>query len=294
MDSSDIFPANEQIALPPKLPEHAEEATGTVNLETVEDKSNESLEKSPDAIEILDESAKLITGSVVVMSAEVKPNRLKSCNSPVRGSSPSGSLASSLDGLAARLRDFDESHSLPPPSPRPSTRLPRSSPSSPAPSKKGKRPASASPIRRRLLSSPLLSRKPRKSRGESSDEEGLLQDDSSTNYRDLETFQKAQLRQKLKQKGGGISGHKSEAVRRELVMHNKAPMWNESSQVYQLDFGGRVTQESAKNFQIEFKGRQVMQFGRIDGNAYTLDFQYPFSALQAFAVALANVTQRLK
>lgn len=41
------------------------------------------------------------------------------------------------------------------------------------------------------------------------------------------------------------------------MMHNKAPMWNESSQVYQLDFGGRVTQESAKNFQIEFKGRQV-------------------------------------
>lgn len=61
----------------------------------------------------------------------------------------------------------------------------------------------------------------------------------------------------MKQKGGGICGHKSEAVRRELVMHNKAPMWNESSQVYQLDFGGRVTQESAKNFQIEFKGRQV-------------------------------------
>lgn len=124
-------------------------------------------------------------------------------------------------------------------------------------------------------------------------------------------------------------------------MHNKAPMWNENSQVYQLDFGGRVTQESAKNFQIEYHGKQVsesitlqilykmlkdvnlicdsilqwvedpsqkiylyvyiffiylqvMQFGRIDGNAYTLDFQYPFSALQAFAVALANVTQRLK
>lgn len=98
-------------------------------------------------------------------------------------------------------------------------------------------------------------------------------------------------------------------------MHNKAPMWNENSQVYQLDFGGRVTQESAKNFQIEFRGKQVivrnmwrfgsfsylssflfkvMQFGRIDGNAYTLDFQYPFSALQAFSVALANVTQRLK
>lgn len=43
-------------------------------------------------------------------------------------------------------------------------------------------------------------------------------------------------------------------------MHNKAPMWNESSQVYQLDFGGRVTQESAKNFQIEFRGKQVSLF----------------------------------
>lgn len=45
--------------------------------------------------------------------------------------------------------------------------------------------------------------------------------------------------------------------RRQLVMHNKAPMWNENSQVYQLDFGGRVTQESAKNFQIEYHGKQV-------------------------------------
>ncbi|XP_058145610.1 tubby-related protein 4 [Dasypus novemcinctus] len=78
------------------------------------------------------------------------------------------------------------------------------------------------------------------------------------------------------------------------VMANKQPLWNEATQVYQLDFGGRVTQESAKNFQIELEGRQVMQFGRIDGSAYVLDFQYPFSAVQAFAVALANVTQRLK
>ncbi|XP_059209872.1 tubby-related protein 4 [Centropristis striata] len=78
------------------------------------------------------------------------------------------------------------------------------------------------------------------------------------------------------------------------VMANKQPLWNEATQVYQLDFGGRVTQESAKNFQIELDGRQVMQFGRIDGNGYILDFQYPFSAVQAFAVALANVTQRLK
>lgn len=44
---------------------------------------------------------------------------------------------------------------------------------------------------------------------------------------------------------------------RVFVMHNKAPLWNENTQVYQLDFGGRVTQESAKNFQVELQGKQV-------------------------------------
>ena len=43
----------------------------------------------------------------------------------------------------------------------------------------------------------------------------------------------------------------------EFVMLNKSPIWNESTQVYQLDFGGRVTQESAKNFQIEHSKDQV-------------------------------------
>ncbi|XP_023327848.1 tubby-related protein 4-like [Eurytemora carolleeae] len=131
-------------------------------------------------------------------------------------------------------------------------------------------------------------------------------------YQNLETFQKQKLRQKLRKLNNietdpryfwtpssspRLSPRTNRMTRmcgKELIMHNKAPLWNESSQVYQLDFGGRVTQESAKNFQIEFNGKQVMQFGRIDSNAYTLDFQYPFTAIQAFAVALANVTQRLK
>lgn len=82
--------------------------------------------------------------------------------------------------------------------------------------------------------------------------------------------------------------------RNRIILQNKPPIWNENSQVYQLDFGGRVTQESAKNFQVEYCGKQVMQFGRIDTNAYTLDFEWPFTAIQAFSIALANITQRLK
>jgi len=44
---------------------------------------------------------------------------------------------------------------------------------------------------------------------------------------------------------------------REFKLTNRPPVWNELSQVYQLDFGGRVTQESAKNLQIEFEGQLV-------------------------------------
>lgn len=87
---------------------------------------------------------------------------------------------------------------------------------------------------------------------------------------------------------------KSTPLKNQFTLKNKPPIWNETNQVYQLDFGGRVTQESAKNFQIEFNSKQVMQFGRIDANAYTLDFEWPFTAVQAFSIALANITQRFK
>jgi len=79
-----------------------------------------------------------------------------------------------------------------------------------------------------------------------------------------------------------------------LELSNVVPFWNEQSQVYQLDFNGRVTQESAKNFQIEYQTHQVLQFGRIENGSYTLDFREPFTAIQAFAIALASITQRLK
>ena len=52
-------------------------------------------------------------------------------------------------------------------------------------------------------------------------------------------------------------GHGCGKGNNRFVMRNKAPLWNEDSQVYQLDFGGRVTQESAKNFQIDLHGKQV-------------------------------------
>lgn len=69
----------------------------------------------------------------------------------------------------------------------------------------------------------------------------------------------------VRQRNGGRSrypylGH------RQFASHNKASLWNENSQVYQLDFGGRVSQESAKNFQIEFRSRQVCPYKLLTEN----------------------------
>lgn len=118
-----------------------------------------------------------------------------------------------LENIISRLRDLDDGRLTPPASPRNSggssssscgSRQPRSSPASPAPSKKGKRHQSSSPIRQ-ILNSPLLNRRQRKKQQtESSDDENgvgqtLVEETScsSKHYRDLETFQKAQLRQKV-------------------------------------------------------------------------------------------------
>lgn len=109
-----------------------------------------------------------------------------------------------LENIISRLRDLDDNRMTPPSSPK-SSRLPRSSPASPAMSKKGKRNQSSSPIRH-ILNSPLLNRRQRrKQQNESSDDESsghYTIDDviGKHNYRDLETFQKAQLRQKVSKK----------------------------------------------------------------------------------------------
>ena len=35
-----------------------------------------------------------------------------------------------------------------------------------------------------------------------------------------------------------------------LELHNKTPVWNDDTQSYVLNFHGRVTQASVKNFQV--------------------------------------------
>ena len=67
--------------------------------------------------------------------------------------------------------------------------------------------------------------------------------------------------------GGGISGStvgtlspsssSTSSTEPHVQIHSKTPTWNEQHMIYQLDFGGRVTTKSAKNFQLELDGEQV-------------------------------------
>ncbi|KAM7299983.1 tubby-related protein 3 [Ixodes scapularis] len=65
---------------------------------------------------------------------------------------------------------------------------------------------------------------------------------------------------------------------------------------YVLNFHGRVTQASVKNFQIVHENDAdyiVMQFGRVTEECFSMDFCYPLCALQAFAIALSSFDSKL-
>ncbi|KAM7299981.1 tubby-related protein 3 [Ixodes scapularis] len=81
-----------------------------------------------------------------------------------------------------------------------------------------------------------------------------------------------------------------------LELRNKTPVWNEDTQSYVLNFHGRVTQASVKNFQIVHENDAdyiVMQFGRVTEECFSMDFCYPLCALQAFAIALSSFDSKL-
>ncbi|XP_076010639.1 tubby-related protein 3 isoform X2 [Genypterus blacodes] len=93
-----------------------------------------------------------------------------------------------------------------------------------------------------------------------------------------------------------LSRFQSHTLDNLIELHNKAPVWNDDTQSYVLNFHGRVTQASVKNFQIVHDNDPdyiVMQFGRVAEDIFTLDFNYPMCALQAFAIGLSSFDSKL-
>ncbi|XP_064346090.1 tubby-related protein 2 [Camelus dromedarius] len=80
------------------------------------------------------------------------------------------------------------------------------------------------------------------------------------------------------------------------LLQNKAPSWSDDSGTYVLDFHGRVTRASVKNFQIvhpDDPNYVVLQFGRVAPDAFTMDFCFPLCPLQAFAICLSIFNGKL-
>uniref|UniRef100_A0A453S4E6 Tubby-like F-box protein n=1 Tax=Aegilops tauschii subsp. strangulata TaxID=200361 RepID=A0A453S4E6_AEGTS len=95
-----------------------------------------------------------------------------------------------------------------------------------------------------------------------------------------------------------------EAKERPLVLRNKVPRWHEQLQCWCLNFRGRVTVASVKNFQLTAAAPQVaaaasdhekviLQFGKVTKDMFTMDYRYPLSAFQAFAICLTSFDTKL-
>ncbi|WOH05932.1 hypothetical protein DCAR_0625355 [Daucus carota subsp. sativus] len=85
-----------------------------------------------------------------------------------------------------------------------------------------------------------------------------------------------------------------------LNLKNKSPRWHEQLQCWCLNFKGRVTVASVKNFQLVAavdpsqsipsaeQEKVILQFGKISKDIFTMDYRYPLSAFQAFAICLSS------
>ena len=77
---------------------------------------------------------------------------------------------------------------------------------------------------------------------------------------------------------------------------NKSPEWHKEINSFALNFNGRVTKASTKNFQIVHETNTdyiIMQFGKVDKDLYTCDYSYPICALQAFSIAITSLDNKL-
>ncbi|KAL1194562.1 Tubby-like F-box protein 5 [Cardamine amara subsp. amara] len=125
---------------------------------------------------------------------------------------------------------------------------------------------------------------------------------------------------------------REEGKERPLILRNKPPRWHEQLQCWCLNFRGRVTVASVKNFQLiaaptvhpsggsvgpnvfptgntgaltraglasapqpgqADHEKIILQFGKVGKDMFTMDYRYPLSAFQAFAICLSSFDTKL-
>ncbi|GKY91197.1 hypothetical protein MPSEU_000092400 [Mayamaea pseudoterrestris] len=82
-----------------------------------------------------------------------------------------------------------------------------------------------------------------------------------------------------------------------MPLQNRPPWWNVELGSFVLNFGGRVSVASVKNFQLCDRNDHdqiLLQFGRIQGrHSFTMDFQHPLTAVQAFSIAISSLQSKI-
>uniref|UniRef100_A0A7N0RH25 Tubby-like F-box protein n=1 Tax=Kalanchoe fedtschenkoi TaxID=63787 RepID=A0A7N0RH25_KALFE len=119
---------------------------------------------------------------------------------------------------------------------------------------------------------------------------------------------------------GSVEEDEGGSKSKPLVLKNKPPRWHEQLQCWCLNFRGRVTVASVKNFQLIAATQPtvppaagvgtattpsqpgppqpeldkiILQFGKVGKDMFTMDYRYPLSAFQAFAICLSSFDTKL-
>ena len=74
------------------------------------------------------------------------------------------------------------------------------------------------------------------------------------------------------------------------------PQWDNVHGAHVLNFNGRVSESSVKNFQLsgpDHADDVVLQFGRVGPDTFTMDVHHPLGLLQAFGICLASLDAKL-
>ena len=77
---------------------------------------------------------------------------------------------------------------------------------------------------------------------------------------------------------------------------NKPPVWNRKHRAWTLNFHGRVTKSSVKNFQLvrpEVHDHVVLQHGRVGADKFTMDMAHPISPIVAFSICVSSLHAKL-
>lgn len=81
-----------------------------------------------------------------------------------------------------------------------------------------------------------------------------------------------------------------------ITLTNRLPEYNSVLETYILNFLGRVTEPSIKNFQLIHPmdiDNILLTFGKTDKDVFVVDFTHPFNAVEAFFFGICSLDMKL-